>query len=90
MQNFNFLYDFLRVLSPNSSEKKACLIKSICEILWNAGGKQFASVVTKVHKNLFHIPDHPNTYYPDGFTEKVSFDFNFNQSVPKSPYFTVC
>ena len=71
-----FLLTFIeRILKPNEVEKKEVLIKTLSEILWEAGEKMFACVVQSSSSNCFETSGYgfnsKSNYYGDGITERV-------------------
>jgi hypothetical protein len=67
----------IRILNPNANERKDALIKSLAEILWNAGEKSYACVTLNGYKEAFDVSSDTKTksksnYVNDGLTEKVS------------------
>jgi hypothetical protein len=79
-----------KILKPNETERKQVLIKSLSDILWQAGDSQSACVVQLSNRNCFEIASQhtlnqndinkhrKSTYCGDGVTERVFFlDFNF-------------
>ena len=65
----------LRILKPNETEKKDVLIKTLSEILWEAGEKMFACVAQNSFQNCFETSGYgfnaKSNYYGDGLTERV-------------------
>lgn len=65
-----------RILNPNPNERKDALIKSLAEILWNAGEKSYACVTLNGYKEAFDVLNDAKTksnYVNDGLTEKLRF-----------------
>ena len=61
-------------MRPSEIEKKNFLIKSISDILWSAGGKEFACVTINKGSACFSLDKggRKGSYYvADGITEKV-------------------
>ena len=66
-----------RILKPTETEKKDILIKTLSDILWEAGEKSFSCVVQVSASNCFEITgfglhNSRSNYYGDGITERVN------------------
>ncbi len=63
-------------MKPNETEKKDVLIKTLSDILWEAGEKMFACVVQNSSTNCFETSGYgfnaKSNYYGDGLTERVN------------------
>lgn len=62
-------------MRPSEIEKKNFLVKSISDILWTAGEKEFACVTLNRGTECFNLDKggRKGSYYvPDGITEKVN------------------
>jgi hypothetical protein len=61
-------------LNPTANERKEALLKSLVDILWNAGENSFACVTLNSFRNSFDVLNDAKTrsnYVNDGLTEKV-------------------
>lgn len=69
-----------KVLRPTETERRAILIESLAEILWQAGEEKFACIVINSQSNCFDLgmngPNKKSSYVGDGYTERLHlFDF---------------
>ena len=61
-------------MNPNGNERRDALVKSLADIIWNAGEKSYACVALNSFKNSFDILNDVRSktnYVNDGLTEKV-------------------
>lgn len=65
-----------RILKPTETEKKEVLIRTLAEIIWDAGEKMFACVAQISSSNCFETSgfgyvNSKSNYYGDGITERL-------------------
>lgn len=76
-----------RILKPTETERKDVLIKTLSDILWEAGEKMFSCVVQSSSMNCFEITgfgrhNSRSNYYGDGVTERLHlYEFNEYKSL---------